>query len=248
MSVFEIILKSAIVGSIGGAAIAAGAARMFYAPKLQSMGAFRTLGEMNACNGDPISHLSFGAGFYITSAAAVVGTGALTQDVLHRVIPNWAAGIVGIISKDKSKRPYENVSLMMIVGAIVGAIVFISLNTVSSLMPVQLSTMARSILTPAANNMITIVMPLLFLWAALDDGKITGSWALAIGGLMHMISGNALPGIILGILIGNNAQEKGHGAKSTRVLIMIVFALIIAIAYFRGFHTKLIEQLFGGSI
>ncbi len=244
----EIIFESIIVGALGGAAIAAGAARMFYAPKLQGMGAFRTIGEMNACNGDPISHLSFGAGFYITSAAAVVGTGALTQDVLHRVLPNWSAAVVSFLSKDKTKKPYENITLMMIAGAFVGALVFVSLNTVSSFVPTQLSEMARSILTPAATNMINIVMPLLFLWAALDDGKVTGSWALALGGLMHMISGNALPGIILGILIGNNAQEKGYAAKSTRMLILVVFLVIAAIAYFRGFHVKLIQQLFGGSI
>jgi uncharacterized protein (TIGR03580 family) len=244
----EIIIESIIVGALGGAAISAGAARMFYAPKLQGMGAFRTIGEMNACNGDPISHLSFGAGFYVTSAAAVVGTGALTQDVLHRVIPNWSAAIVSFFNKDKTQKPYENISLMLIVGAFVGVLVFVTLNTVSSLVPTQLSVMAKDILSPAATNMINIVMPLLFLWAALDDGKVTGTWALALGGLMHMISGNALPGIILGILIGNNAQEKGYGAKSTRVLILVIFIVIAAIAYFRGFHIKLIEQLFGGGI
>jgi uncharacterized protein (TIGR03580 family) len=245
--IVEVVLKSLVVGALGGAAIAAGAARMFYAPKLQGMGAFRTIGEMNACNGDPISHLSFGAGFYITSAAAVVGTGALTQDVLHRVLPNWTAAIVSLFTKDKTKRPFENIFLMMVVGAFVGAFVFVTLNTVSSLVPIQLSTIAKSILTPAANNMITIVMPLIFLWAAIDDGKITGSWAFALGGIMQMISGNALPGIIFGILIGSNAQEKGHKAKSTVILIAVVIALILAIAYFRGFHTKLITQFFGGA-
>ena len=135
--IVEVVLKSLVVGALGGAAIAAGAARMFYAPKLQGMGAFRTIGEMNACNGDPISHLSFGAGFYITSAAAVVGTGALTQDVLHRVLPNWTAAIVSLFTKDKTKRPFENIFLMMVVGAFVGAFVFVTLNTVSSLVPVQ---------------------------------------------------------------------------------------------------------------
>ena len=57
----EIIIYSAIIGIIGGGCIAAGAARMFHAPEIQSMGAFRTLGELNACNGDPISHFSFGS-------------------------------------------------------------------------------------------------------------------------------------------------------------------------------------------
>lgn len=49
---YIILLKSLIIGAIGGAAIAAGAARMFHAPETQGMGAFRTLGELNACKGD----------------------------------------------------------------------------------------------------------------------------------------------------------------------------------------------------
>ena len=68
----EIIIYSAIIGIIGGGCIAAGAARMFHAPEIQSMGAFRTLGELNACNGDPISHFSFGLGFFFSSAALLV--------------------------------------------------------------------------------------------------------------------------------------------------------------------------------
>ncbi len=36
---------------------------MFHAPNTQGLGAFRTLGEMNACMGDPASHFSFGLGF-----------------------------------------------------------------------------------------------------------------------------------------------------------------------------------------
>ena len=240
-----IFLESLIVGALAGAAISAGAARMFRAPKLQGMGAFRTLGEMNACNGDPISHLTFGAGFYLTSAAAVVGTGALTQDVLHRIVPNWTAAVLGFFKKDKEARVFEDIPLMAIAGAFVGAFVFVTLNTVSSLVPAELATMAKDILTPAATNMINIVMPLLFLWAALDDGKVTGTWALALAGVMHMISGNALPGIIFGILIGNNAQEKGYQARSTRVLIAVVITLILLIAYFRDFHVKMIAQFLG---
>ena len=55
----EIIIYSAIIGIIGGGCIAAGAARMFHAPEIQSMGAFRTLGELNACNGDRTGLLLF---------------------------------------------------------------------------------------------------------------------------------------------------------------------------------------------
>lgn len=235
----EIILKSIIIGGLGGAAIAAGAARMFHAPKLQGMGAFRTLGEMNACNGDPISHFSFGLGFLITSAAAALGTGALTQDVLHRVIPNWAASIV---TRGGKKEKLQSPANMLIAGALVGMVVFVLLNTVSSLVPVSIATVARAILTPAANNMINLVMPLLFLWAALDSGKTTGMWSISLAGVMMLVSGNSLPGIIFGILIGNTAEEKGYKAKSTRTLIAVVVVMILMIAYFRGFHTKFLAM------
>ena len=58
-----IIIKSLIIGFIGGAALTEGAARMFHTPNSQSMGAFRTLVELNACQGDTMAHFSFGLGF-----------------------------------------------------------------------------------------------------------------------------------------------------------------------------------------
>ena len=96
----EIIIYSAIIGIIGGGCIAAGAARMFHAPEIQAMGAFRTLGELNACNGDPIAHFSFGLGFFFHAWASAVGAGAYTQDVTHRILPNWAAA--ALLSRNKN--------------------------------------------------------------------------------------------------------------------------------------------------
>lgn len=234
----EILLKSIIVGALMGAAISAGAVRMFKAPEVQGMGAFRTLGEMNACNGDPVSHFTFGLGFFITSAASVIGTGSLTQDVLHRVIPNWAAAIVNLGGKRDYK---ERILPMTIIGAVVGAVVFAFLNTSASLVPVDLATMARDILTPAATNLISLVMPLLFLWAAMDAGTTTGTWAIVFGGIMAMISGNALPGIIFGILTGATAEEKGYQDKSTISMFVAVVVIILLIAYFREFHLQIFE-------
>ena len=57
-----ILLKSIIIGGLVGVGVGAGAARMFHAPTVQGMGAFRTLGELNSCEGDPASHFSFGLG------------------------------------------------------------------------------------------------------------------------------------------------------------------------------------------
>lgn len=234
----QIIIQSIIVGALIGAAISAGAARMFRAPEIQGMGAFRTLGEMNACNGDSISHFSFGLGFFITSAASAIGTGSLTQDVLHRVIPNWSAAVINLNKKNNYK---ERTFDMMIVGAIIGAAVFTFLNTASSMVPVNVAQMAKDILTPAATNMINFVMPLLFLWAAVDAGEKTGIWAIIFGGLMAMISGNALPGIIFGILTGTLVQEKGYKHKSTIMMFVVVLVMICLIAYFREFHLKLFK-------
>jgi uncharacterized protein (TIGR03580 family) len=232
----EIVLKSIVIGALGGAAVAAGAARMFHAPKLQGMGAFRTLGEMNACNGDPISHFTFGLSFFVTSAATAMGTGVLTQDVLHRVLPNWSTAIVTLGGK---KERMQNPFFMMVAGTVVGIVVFTLLNTMASIVPVYIGTVTKAILAPAADIMLRYIMPLIFLWAAMDAGKMTGIWSIVLGGIMMLVSGNSLPGIIFGILIGNTIEEKGIKTRSTITMIIIVVVMIIMIAYFRDFHLKL---------
>lgn len=232
-----IIIKSLIIGFIGGAALTAGAARMFHTPNSQSMGAFRTLGELNACQGDTMAHFSFGLGFLFNSAAAVVASGALTQDVFHRVIPNFAAATLLLKNKKVEETLYDPLK-MGIVGGIIGAIIVAFLNTVAFLIPASLSNIAREILSPAAAMMINPVMPIVFWLAALDAGKLTGVWATILGGLAHMIMGNAVPGIVLGILIGQTIDESGYN-KSVRIMITIVVILFIVIAYFRGFFAKL---------
>lgn len=232
-----IIIKSLIIGFIGGAALTAGAARMFHTPNSQSMGAFRTLGELNACQGDTMAHFSFGLGFLFNSAAAVVASGALTQDVFHRVIPNFAAATLLLKNKKVEETLYDPLK-MGIVGGIIGAIIVAFLNTVAFLIPASLSNIAREILSPAAAMMINPVMPIVFWLAALDAGKLTGVCATVLGGLAHMIMGNAVPGIVLGILIGQTIDESGYN-KSVRIMITIVVILFIVIAYFRGFFAKL---------
>lgn len=232
-----IIIKSLIIGFIGGAALTAGAARMFHTPNSQSMGAFRTLGELNACQGDTMAHFSFGLGFLFNSAAAVVASGALTQDVFHRVIPNFAAATLLLKNKKVEETLYDPLK-MGIVGGIIGAIIVAFLNTVAFLIPASLSNIAREILSPAAAMMINPVMPIVFWLAALDAGKLTGVWATVLGGLAHMIMGNAVPGIVLGILIGQTIDESGYN-KSVRIMITIVVILFIVIAYFRVFFAKL---------
>ena len=62
-----ILIKSLIIGGLVGVGVGAGAARMFHAPTTQGMGAFRTLGELNSCEGDPASHFSLGLGFFFNA-------------------------------------------------------------------------------------------------------------------------------------------------------------------------------------
>ena len=230
----QIIIYSAIIGIIGGGCIAAGAARMFHAPEIQSMGAFRTLGELNACNGDPIAHFSFGLGFFFSAAASAVAAGSLTQDVMHRIVPNWSAAAL-LVKNNKVEETVQNPRKMMMAGSVVGGLVVIFLNTMASIIPEKLSLIASEVLGPATTWLINPVMPAIFWLAAIDAGKTTGMWGTVLGGVSALITGNATPGVVLGILIGKSAEENGYKSKVVQILIAIVVILFIAIAYFRGF-------------
>ena len=233
----QIIIYSAIIGIIGGGCIAAGAARMFHAPEVQSMGAFRTLGELNACNGDPIAHFSFGLGFFFSAAASAVAAGSLTQDVMHRIVPNWSAAAL-LVKNNKVEETVQNPRKMMMAGSVVGGLVVIFLNTMASIIPEKLSLIASEVLGPATTWLINPVMPAIFWLAAMDAGKTTGMWGTVLGGVSALITGNATPGVVLGILIGKSAEENGYKSKVVQILIAIVVILFIAIAYFRGFFGK----------
>jgi uncharacterized protein (TIGR03580 family) len=236
-----ILLKSLLIGALAGAGVSAGAARMFHAPEIQAMGAFRTLGELNACKGDPVAHFSFGLGFYFSSAASVVGCGGVTQDVAHRIIPNWTAGILLLKNKKVEETLYDPAK-MMVVGAVVGAIVYASLNVLAASVPEKLSTIAAGVLTPAANNMVNIVMPILFWLGALDAGKVTGLWGTVLGGLTQLIMGNAVPGLVLGIICGKSIEEQGF-TKMVKVMVAIIIVLLIVIGQARGFWAKALAAL-----
>ena len=214
----EVIFYSIIIGILGGGCIAAGAARMYYAPEVQAMGAFRTLGELNACNGDPIAHFSFGLGFFFSSAASTVAAGALSQDVLHRIVPNWSAAVLLLKNKDKEATVW-NPRKMMIAGAAVGAVVVTFMNTMAQLIPEKLSLIAQNVLTPATGWLLNPVMPAIFWLAAIDAGKTVGLWGTLLGGVSALITGNAVPGIVLGILIGKSAEENGYRSKVVKILL-----------------------------
>lgn len=234
----QIIIYSLIIGAIGGGCIAAGAARMIYAPKVQSMGSFRTLGELNACAGDPATHFSFGLGFFFNAAAQTVAAGSLTQDVFHRIVPNWAAGILLLKNRNVNETLW-NPARMMLMGAGVGAVVVTFLNTIASIIPQKLSDIAANVLTPATAWLINPVMPAIFWLAAIDGGKFTGLWGTILGGVSAVISGNAVPGVVLGILLGKTAENNGYASKMFKIMLAIIIIMFVLIGYFRGFWTKL---------
>lgn len=228
----DLIVKSVVVGALAGAGAAGGAARMFHAPEIQAMGAFRTLGEMNACKGDPISHFSYGLGFIFSSAGDVVGMGALSSNVLHRIVPNWAAAlsIVGTKDSDAFKNPWK----MTVAGAIVGALVVTFLNTLSGFVPATMAQIASNVVSPAAALLLNPVLPVAFWLAALSAGKEHGTYATIFGILAQFVMDNAAPGCILGILIGQSIVDTGIKSKRTISMLAFVSIMFLVIAYFRG--------------
>ena len=183
MPILTILFQSIIIGGLVGFAAGVGAARMFTAPKTQALGAFRTLGEMNAAEGDPASHFSFGLGFFFNAWASTVGAGAFTQDITHRVIPNWAAA--GLLVKNRNvEQTMHNPKKMGIAGAIAGIVVV---------------------------------------------------------GLSAMIMGNAVPGVVLGILVGKGVDELGW-TRITKSILVAAILLFVLSGFFRGFDLNLLKS------
>ena len=228
----DLVFKSVIIGALAGAGAAGGAARMYHAPEVQGMGSFRTLGEMNACNGDPISHFSYGLGFIFSSAGDVVGMGALSSNVLHRIVPNWSAAFSVLGFKDGEA--YKNPAKMTIMGAIVGAVVVTFLNTLASFVPITMAQIASNVVSPAATLLLNPVLPVAFWLAALSAGKEHGTYATIFGIIAQFVMENAAPGCILGILIGQSVQDTGLKSKRSISMLLFVSAMFFIIAYFRG--------------
>ncbi|MBQ1477278.1 MAG: DUF4311 domain-containing protein [Erysipelotrichaceae bacterium] len=233
-----IFIESIIIGALAGFGVGAGAARMFHAPEVQAAGAFRTMGEMNACLGDPISHFSFGFSFYLNSAAQNLAAGIMDQDFLHRTIPNVAAGILTLRNKNVEETVY-NPFKMAVVGAVVGAVLYPIINLSAQLVPSYVSGTMTTIFGPAVSNML-IVMECLYLIAALDNGKYTGIAGIILGAVSRLVSGNATPGLILGILTGKTIEMNGIKSNISKVFIVIMVVIWGLIAHFRGFFPKLI--------
>ncbi|MGX7174111.1 DUF4311 domain-containing protein [Enterococcus ratti] len=240
MDFVVILLKSIVIGGLLGFSAGAGAARMFHAPSTQGLGAFRTMGEMNACEGDPASHFSFGLGFFFNAWASAVGAGAFTQDVTHRIIPNWAAAT--LLAKNKNiATTMHDPKKMGFVGGVIGMVVVAFLNTTAAAIPESLQITAVAVLVPAATILINTVMPVLFWLAAIDAGKRSGFWGTLFGAVAQMIMGNAVPGVVLGILIGKGVDDQGW-TKITKVILTAAILLFILSGFFRGFDLQMLES------
>ncbi|SIB96451.1 Uncharacterised protein [Mycobacteroides abscessus subsp. abscessus] len=58
-----------------------------------------------------------------------------------------------------------------------------------------------------------------------------------------MIMGNAVPGVVLGILIGKGVDDSGWN-RVTKTLITSVILLFVLSAFFRGFDVRLLESMY----
>ncbi|WP_297571960.1 DUF4311 domain-containing protein [uncultured Deefgea sp.] len=235
-----ILMKSLVIGGLVGFAVGAGAARMFHAPTTQGMGAFRTLGELNSCEGDAASHFSFGLGFFFNAWASSVAAGAFTQDIDHRIIPHW--GAAALMSRNKNiAETMHNPKKMAIACGLIGMVVVAFLNSTASAVPPSLQITAVKVLVPAANLLVNIIMPVIFWLAAIEAGKRSGFWGTIFGGLAQLIMGNAVPGLVLGILIGKGVDDGGWN-KITKTMMSAVVLLFVLSAFFRGFDLEMIQS------
>lgn len=94
-----ILIKSLIIGALVGVGGRWGCTHVSRANHAGD-GRVRTLGELNSCEGDPASHFSFGLGFFFNAWASSVAAGSFTQDVDHRIIPNWGAAALMIKNRN----------------------------------------------------------------------------------------------------------------------------------------------------
>lgn len=236
-----ILLKSLLIGGIVGFPVGVGAARMFHIPSVQGMGAFRTLGELNACQGDAISHFSYGLGFIFSAMASSVAGGALSTEVDHRIIPNWSAAFLLFRNKKVEETLYDP-KKMGFIGTFVGMFLVTILNLTASSVPESLQNVATQVIVPAADWLLNPVMPIVFWMAAINAGKETGMYGTIFGGVAQMVMGNAVPGLVLGILIGKGKEEAGW-TKTVKIMFSATCLIFIFSAFFRGIDIRLLESI-----
>ncbi|MZD04390.1 DUF4311 domain-containing protein, partial [Streptomyces sp. SID5785] len=136
----------------------------------------------------------------------------------------------------------HNPRRMALTGTVVGMVLITLLNTTAASIPHSLQEVAAKVLGPASEWLINPVMPIIFWMAAVDAGRRTGAWGTVLGGLGHLVMGNAVPGIVLGIVIGKGVDDLGW-TKVTKSLAGAVITLFVASTFLRGVDITLLEQM-----
>lgn len=154
---------------------------------------------------------------------------------MHRVIPNFAYAIFAGKKKGSSLEELSNCPFQLgIIGAVIGAIVMSSIVTLYSFVPNEFAYVAQSVLAPAATLLFNPIMPILFMLAAFGSSKKTGIWSLIFAALAQLLMSNPLPGVILGIMIGETANSEGYKSKTFIVIFTIIITMMIIIGILRG--------------
>jgi len=115
------------------------------------------------------------------------------------------------------------------------------LNVTTASIPASLQVTAVKVLVPAADTLINMVMPILFWLAAIDAGRRSGLFGTAFGGIAAMIMGNAVPGVVLGILVGKGVDDLGW-TRITRVILIATILLFVISGFFRGFDIEMLKS------
>ncbi|MCT9872491.1 DUF4311 domain-containing protein, partial [Paenarthrobacter aurescens] len=86
--------------------------------------------------------------------------GSFTQDVDHRILPNWGAAALMVKNRNVAET-LHNPKRMAIACGIIGMIVVAFLNSTASAVPAALQVTAVKVLVPAANLLVNTVMPVI---------------------------------------------------------------------------------------
>lgn len=134
----------------------------------------------------------------------------------------------------------HNPKKMAFVGAGIGAVLVSLLNSTASAIPSSLQSVATKVLVPAGDWLLSPVMPVIFWIAAMDAGRRTGLYGTIFGGFSHLILGNAVPGLVLGILLGKSVDSGGWN-RISKIMLTATVMLFILSGFFRGFDIQALE-------
>ncbi|MCL1990725.1 MAG: DUF4311 domain-containing protein [Defluviitaleaceae bacterium] len=235
-----ILIQSLIIGALIGMSIGIGASNMFHIPDALGMGSFRMLSELNACKGERKEHATFGAKFLFQTGIALLAFGTFTQDLVQRSLPNLAASLLmkkGSTVEETLHHPVK----MGIAGGIAGMFFVGFFMLITRLIPETAFSVAREIFSIAAFYFVSVVMPVFFWLAAIDAGRKTGFYGTLLGATSHLLIGNAVLGIVLGIVLGKSVEDLGW-KKTTLTLLVVMIAIFVGLAHLSQFDWGILAE------